>query len=38
MNENIKNEILVTINCLAYNHEKYIRQALERICKSKNKF
>lgn len=31
-------ELIVTIRCLAYNHEPYIRQCLEGFVMQKNKF
>jgi len=32
------NHIMVSIKCLAYNHEKYIRQCLEGIVSQKTSF
>ena len=32
------NEILVSVYCLAYNHEKYIRDCLEGFIKQKTNF
>jgi len=36
--ENLNNEILVSVLCLAYNHEKYIRQCLDGFVMQKTNF
>jgi glycosyltransferase involved in cell wall biosynthesis len=36
--EIVENQIMVSIQCLAYNHEKYIRQCLEGIVSQKTTF
>lgn len=38
MQEKSKNELMVTIRCLAYNHEPYIRQCLEGFVMQKTNF
>lgn len=38
MQEEPKNELMVTIRCLAYNHEPYIRQCLEGFVMQKTNF
>ena len=36
--ENYENQIMVSIKCLAYNHENYIRQCLDSIVSQKTSF
>ena len=38
MNSNINNRIMVSVCCLAYNHEKYLRDALEGFVNQKTDF
>ena len=38
MQEESKNELMVTIRCLAYNHEPYIRQCLDGFVMQRTNF
>ena len=38
MRKNKKDEILVSVCCITYNHEKYIKEALEGFLNQKTNF